>query len=99
MEKRVYKVRFFFNAKEMSLLKDCSFSCKFKENTDEEFPFAYCGFAYLDVSGDLPSLITWARRFPAAYLHTYGYFEGENWQTGKEIRDLKSDQGNIQGIS
>ena len=99
MDKRAYKVRFFFNPKDTYLLKDCSFSCKFKENTDTNFPFQYCGFAYLDVNGDLSSLETWAKCFPAAYLYTYGYFEGNVWRVGQQMRDLKSEDENVQGNS
>jgi len=81
------KVRFFFDASELSLLDGAQIPVKFARNLEEMVKADYCGFAYPLRDGHFDEVERWATRFKHADVFTYGGEENGQWIPGEFNRE------------
>ena len=82
------KVRFFFDAAEVSLLNGAQIPVKFARNLEETVKADYCGFAYPLRDEHFGEVERWATRFRHAAVFTYGGEKNGQWVPGEFKREI-----------
>ena len=83
-----YKIRFFFDATDFSLLNGVHFPVKFTVNDEPTIKAQYCRFAYPVRDLHFPEVELWASRFKHAEVFTYGGEINGKWIPGTLIRTI-----------